>query len=97
MAQLANTIVAVGLAPGDRVVVQAPKTRETLALYAAAVQAGGVYLPLNNAYTFDEVSYFVADARPTVIVCDPKNEAELSGLAQQHGAALLTLGSGLID
>ena len=92
VAQLANTIVAVGLAPGDRVVVQAPKTRETLALYAAAVQAGGVYLPLNNAYTFDEVSYFVADARPTVIVCDPKNEAELSGLAQQHGAALLTLG-----
>jgi len=92
VAQFANTIVAVGLAPGDRVVVQAPKTRETLALYAAAVQAGGVYLPLNNAYTFDEVSYFVADARPTVIVCDPKNEAELSGLAQQHGAALLTLG-----
>lgn len=90
--QIANALVTVGLAPGDRVVVQAPKTRETLALYAASIQAGGVYLPLNNAYTFDELSYFVGDAKPAVIVCDPRDETDLSGLAKEHGATLLTLG-----
>lgn len=91
-AQMAKAIVVAGLTPGDRIVVQTPKTRETLALYAAAIQAGGVYLPLNNAYTFDELSYFVHDSKPAVIVCDPKNEAEVSVLANHIGAALLTLG-----
>ena len=91
-AQIAHALVAAGLTPGDRVVVQAPKTRETIALYAATIQAGGVYLPLNNAYTFDEVSYFVGDAKPSVIVCDPKDQEGLSNLAKTHDATLLTLG-----
>ena len=91
-AQIAHALVAAGLTPGDRVVVQAPKTRETIALYAATIQAGGVYLPLNNAYTFDEVSYFVGDAKPSVIVCDPKDQEDLSKLAKTHDATLLTLG-----
>lgn len=91
-AQIAHALVAAGLTPGDRVVVQAPKTRETIALYAATIRAGGVYLPLNNAYTFDEVSYFVGDAKPSVIVCDPKDQEDLSKLASTHDATLLTLG-----
>lgn len=91
-AQIAHVLVSSGVSVGDRVVVQAPKTLDAVALYAATVQAGAVYLPLNNAYTLEEVSYFVGDAQPTVIVCDPKDQEELATLASEHAAKLLTLG-----
>ena len=50
-AQIAHVLTSVGLAPGDRVAAQIQKSPEALALYAACVQAGVVFLPLNTAYT----------------------------------------------
>ncbi|TNF21094.1 MAG: malonyl-CoA synthase [Rhodobacteraceae bacterium] len=90
-ARLAHALVAQGLTPGDRVVVQAAKSVEMVALYAATVQAGGVFLPLNTAYTRDEVAYFVGDAEPRIVVADGASEAELAGIAGGVGATLLTL------
>ena len=88
-AQIANLLVARGLKPGDRVAVQAPKLPETLALYLASVQAGGVYLPLNTAYTLDELGYFLADAAPAVVVCEGRDAGAIGRLA--GAAAVLTL------
>lgn len=87
-AQMAHVLAELGLEPGDRVVVQAPKLVDTIALYAGAVQAGIVYLPLNVAYTAAEVAYFVGDAGPRLIVCDPKDEGTIAG---DSGAKVLTL------
>jgi len=87
VARMAHVLVAHGLTPGDRVVVQAPKTVEMVALYIATIQAGGVFLPLNTAYTPDEVSYFVGDASPRIIVCDP------SAQMPPGDATVLTLGT----
>jgi malonyl-CoA/methylmalonyl-CoA synthetase len=78
VAQLAHVLTNAGVKPGDRVVVQAPKLMDTIALYGATVQTGAVYLPLNTAYTQSELSYFIADATPTLVVCDAKNEAAMS-------------------
>ncbi|MEO0402844.1 MAG: malonyl-CoA synthase [Pseudomonadota bacterium] len=89
VAQTAHRLCAAGLTPGDRIVVQAPKTVEMVALYGAAVQAGGVFLPLNTGYTRDEVAYFVGDATPSIIVCDGKDAAQMTEIAQ--GATVLTL------
>ncbi len=77
VAQLANVIASAGVSPGDRIVVQAPKLLDTIALYGAAVQAGAVYLPLNTAYTQSELTYFIEDASPALIVCDARSEAEI--------------------
>ncbi|MBE0592778.1 MAG: AMP-binding protein, partial [Gemmatimonadales bacterium] len=71
IARLAGALVALGVEPGDRVVVQAPKSARALALYGACVQSGAVLLPLNTAYTAAEVDYFVGDAQARVLVCDP--------------------------
>ncbi|MEM1372974.1 MAG: malonyl-CoA synthase [Pseudomonadota bacterium] len=90
-AQMAHVIAGAGLVPGDRLVVQAPKTADTIALYAGAVQAGAVYLPLNTAYTATEVDYFVGDAKPRLIVCDPKDKDRIAG---ESAAAVMTLGPG---
>ena len=91
--RFAHAFVAAGLEPGDRVAVQAPKSPGTLALYAAAIQAGVVFLPLNTAYTVEEVRYFVADSGAGLVVCDPASEAALAPVAGENGAGLLTLGA----
>ncbi|KPA22252.1 Long-chain-fatty-acid--CoA ligase [Shimia sp. SK013] len=91
-AQLAHTLTDAGVHPGDRILVQAPKLSDTIALYAASVQAGAVYLPLNTAYTQAELDYFIQDADPRLIVCDSKDEATVKALAQPRGTAVLTLG-----
>lgn len=100
-AQLAHALVSLGVKPGDRVAVQVEKSREALALYAACLAAGAVFLPLNTAYTPPEVSYFVGDAEPALLVCDPAQQATLAGIAGGCGAGLATLaadGSGsLLD
>ena len=94
VAQIAHVLRDAGLKPGDRVVVQAPKCVEMVALYAATLQAGGVFLPLNTAYKRDEVAYFVEDATPRIVVCDPASVETLTGIADRAGAILLTLSAG---
>ena len=56
VAQLAHVLSDAGVKPGDRVLVQAPKLLETVALYGAALQSGAIYLPLNTAYTKSELT-----------------------------------------
>lgn len=73
--RLANLLVAEGVRPGDRIAVQVEKTPEALALYLASLRAGAVFLPLNTAYTAAEVAYFIGDAEPALVVCDPAAEA----------------------
>ena len=69
--QMANVLVARGVKPGDRVAAQTEKSVPALVLYLATVRAGAVYLPLNTAYTLNELDYFIADAEPSLVVCDP--------------------------
>ncbi|MEM7471693.1 MAG: malonyl-CoA synthase [Pseudomonadota bacterium] len=90
VAQLANVLTGAGVAPGDRVVVQAAKMMDTIALYGAAIQAGAVYLPLNTAYTQSELSYFIEDAAPSLVVCDKKDEKELLQICDDE-TKLMTL------
>ncbi len=90
-AQLANLLVSLGVRPGDRIAVQVAKSVEAVALYLAAVRCGAVYLPLNTAYTANEVDYFLSDAEPAVLICDRDSEQALSVLALKIGAILMTL------
>jgi len=92
--RMAQALVDAGVKPGDRVAVQAPKTQAMLELYVATVLAGGVFLPLNTAYTASEITYFLTDAKPWIFVCDPKCEDELSAVAKDAGVAqVLTIGA----
>ena len=89
--QIANVLVSHGVAPGDRVAMQATKSVEALALYLACLRAGALFLPLNTAYTSAELEYFLGDAAPKVAVCDPSALADLGPIAQSKGVTLLTL------
>lgn len=88
---LAGALQALGLKPGDRMAVQVAKTPEALALYGAALATGVVFLPLNTAYTAEEVAYFVADSGAALLVGDPEKAESLEGIASANGARFETL------
>src|SRR5690554_14090 len=80
-ARYAHVLSALNLPRGSRIAVQVEKSPEALMLYLASLRAGLVYLPLNTAYRGAEVEFFVTDAEPAVIVCDPARLAAMSDLA----------------
>ncbi|HGG04096.1 MAG TPA: malonyl-CoA synthase [Aliiroseovarius sp.] len=69
--RMAAALQRLGLKPGDRVAVQAEKSVAMVELYLGTLLAGGVFLPLNTAYTPAEIAYFLTDASPRIFVCDP--------------------------
>jgi malonyl-CoA/methylmalonyl-CoA synthetase len=95
-ARYAHAFGICGLNPGDRVAVQVEKSPDALALYAACVQAGLVFLPLNPAYTAAEVAYFIGNSGARMLVCDPANAGALGPVAANADARLETMdGSGI--
>ena len=90
-ARIAGALVSAGLEPGDRVAAQVNKSIEALALYTACVQSGCVYLPLNTAYTSREISYFIGDAEPGLLVCDGQALSALSEALAENTCQLMTL------
>src|SRR6267154_2185446 len=91
--QMANVLVNSGVKPGDRVAAQTEKSVPGLVLYLATVRAGAVYLPLNAAYTLTELEYFIGDAEPSLIVCDPSRQDEVAKVASNLRATVMTLGT----
>jgi malonyl-CoA/methylmalonyl-CoA synthetase len=90
--QMANVLVARGVKPGDRVAVQVEKSVANIVLYLGTVRAGAVYLPLNTAYTLNELDYFIGDAEPSLVVCDPSKAEGLGAIAAKVKAKVETLG-----
>ena len=110
--QIANALVASGLKPDDRVAAQVEKSVAALALYLAVVRCGAIFLPLNTAYTESEMAYFLDDAEPRILVCDPvrpmsgnfttltlsaNNTGSLVELAQSQSAKFETIHRSLDD
>jgi malonyl-CoA/methylmalonyl-CoA synthetase len=91
--QMANVLVNSGVKPGDRVAAQTEKSVPGLVLYLATVRAGAVYLPLNTAYTLNELEYFITDAEPSLVVCDPSKAQGIGAIAAKVGARVETLGA----
>ena len=90
--QMANVLVSRGVKTGDRVAAQTEKSVSALVLYLATVRAGAVYLPLNTAYTLNELEYFITDAEPSLVVCDPSKAEGIRKIAAKVGARVETLG-----
>lgn len=91
-AQLACFLTELGISPGDRVSVQVTKSAESLCLYLACLRAGFVYHPMNMGYKSRELEYFLADAAPSIVICDARNKIALKELSDRIGIRhLLTL------
>jgi malonyl-CoA/methylmalonyl-CoA synthetase len=90
IARMAKLLIERGVEPGDRVVVQVQKSAENLALYLATICVGGVYVPLNTAYTPAELDYFVADAEPRLFVSsEARSDVDSLTLDANGGGSLI--------
>ena len=90
-ARLANFLTQQGVQKGDRVAVQVEKSPHVLFLYLACLRAGFVYLPLNTAYTKNELSYFLENAEPTVVVCRTESSELFSNFKNEILKYVFTL------
>ncbi len=90
-AQFAHVISDAGLTAGDRLAVQVAKSPEALAVYAACVRSGVIFLPLNTAYTRAEVGYFVENSGAKLVLCDSSSADAVAEIAARNEAALMTL------
>jgi malonyl-CoA/methylmalonyl-CoA synthetase len=87
----ARACADLGVAAGDRVVVQVEKSIEAVALYLACQAAGAIYVPLNPDATSSEFEYVLSDAAPKLAVVDSQRLTGVLPLARRAGVALETL------
>jgi malonyl-CoA/methylmalonyl-CoA synthetase len=93
-AKMASLLASLSLKPGDRLIVQVEKSIEMMVLYLACLRRGIIFIPLNTAYTNNELDYFICNAQPKLIVCSPERKNEVQLLADSHNVdQVLTLGS----
>ena len=93
---MAGVLADCGVSAGERVLAQVDKSPQALALYLATLQAGGIYVPLNTAYTHAEVDYFLNDADPRLFVARPGTghpETSAKRVGGRCSTQLLTLGA----
>ncbi len=86
-ARFANTLVALGVKPGDRVMMQADKSITAVGVYLATLRCGAIFNPLNTAYTATELDYFIADAKPTVLIVAASAQSKVAALASAKSVA----------
>ena len=78
IAGTAAYLTELGLCPGDRIALQLPKMVEFIFLYLAALRLGAITLPLNPAYSPDELDYFLRDSGAKLFFADAANREHLS-------------------
>ncbi|WP_068115501.1 malonate--CoA ligase [Tropicimonas marinistellae] len=89
--RFAHALHDAGLRPGDRLAAQVDKSPEALAVYAACVMSGVVFLPLNTGYTPHEVSYFISNSGAQLVIGRADSREELHGDCDQLGVRYETL------
>jgi malonyl-CoA/methylmalonyl-CoA synthetase len=93
-ARIAAFLTSLHLSPGARVAAQIDKSPEGVFLYLGVLRAGLCFLPLNTAYRETEISYFLGDAEPDVVVCRPETAPLFERLGDAAGVRhRLTLGA----
>ncbi|MBP7334276.1 AMP-binding protein [Niveispirillum sp.] len=84
-------LAALGVGRGDRVLVQVEKSLQAVFVYLATLRCGAIFVPLNTGYRVREFAYFLEDAQPALVICDPADEADYGPMVGATGARLLTL------
>jgi amino acid adenylation domain-containing protein len=79
--QLARALLRLGVAPGDRVAVLAPKSAASVVGIYGALKAGACYVPLDPKAPEDRLSYVLRDSAAAVIVADQARLPQATALA----------------
>jgi malonyl-CoA/methylmalonyl-CoA synthetase len=72
----AGRLAALGLEPGDRVLLSAASSAALVASYVACLRLGLVVMPTNTAYGPRELAHVIGDARPRAAILDDPDRAQ---------------------
>ena len=94
--RIAARLLALGLAPGDRVASWMPKTELACILPLACARAGLIHVPINPVLKRAQTAHILADSGARVLIA---NQARLASLEEGDGAEarLLTLEEWTVD
>jgi amino acid adenylation domain-containing protein len=82
--KLARALLRLGVAPGDRVGVLAPKSAAAVIAIYAALKAGACYVPLDLKAPAGRLSHIVQDSGAAVIVTDDVRARQAVTLAETN-------------
>ncbi|WP_100525573.1 non-ribosomal peptide synthetase [Mycobacteroides abscessus] len=66
--QLAHSLIAQGVGPGDRVAIMVGRSAEMLVAVLAVLKAGGVYLPIDPGYPPARIHYMLQDSGAMLVL-----------------------------
>ena len=94
--RLATALAALGVAPGDRVLIRLPNCIEYSVAFLGAMKAGAIPVPTSTMLTADEVEYLAGNAGAVAMVTDrPTWDALHATLERQSGLRdVLVVGRG---
>ena len=79
--KVARALLRLGVAPGDRVGILAPKSAAAVIGLYGALKAGACYVPLDPKAPAGRLSHIVADSGAAVIVADEARASQAATLA----------------
>jgi amino acid adenylation domain-containing protein len=82
---LANSLVAAGVERGDRVVIFADNTVETVLSFWAVLKANAVACIVNPLTKSEKLAYLLGDCRPTALISDQSLHRVFAGPARACG------------
>ena len=82
--RLANALLELGLAAGDRVAVLAHNRLEWAEIYVAAAKAGLVAVPINFRLVAAEIAYILRDCAAAAIIVEDRLADRVASLADTH-------------
>jgi amino acid adenylation domain-containing protein len=80
--QMARALLRLGVAPGDRVAVLAPKSAASVVAIYGALKAGACYVPLDPKAPEARLGYVLRDSAAAVIVADEARLPQAAALAR---------------
>lgn len=77
--KLARILREQGVERETRVIIHLPKSRDYVIAILAVLQAGGVYIPVDEHYPGERIAYMVKDSRAALIITTQALSRKLSG------------------
>lgn len=84
----ANALAGLGVSPGDRVCWWSDIALSGVSLYFGVTRLGAAFVPLNPAYSDDELAPILAYLRPRLLVAGRAHAERAAALAEGLGLAL---------
>ena len=89
--KISQYLVSSQVAKGDRILFQLEKSIYGLAIYAACIMTGAIYVPLNDQYTLEETKYFIIDSKPKFFFCSSDRAQEIQSLDLKEDISIIEI------